>query len=241
MSFSSYDPHTRYKKRAIGRIKYAIVRLSFIVLAFGAGFWFGGNTAIQDITLLKQQISDHQHNEEALEQALTKTSAEAQTALMRYEQLQETVSETIPLGPMQDLLGLLRQQLDSGVDPKRLAFVIRSSRPPQNCSEPQNRRFIVQTPAYEGAESILDVADGLIKVHASGRSAVGKGGKVEAWFDSTKSVDVEFRMSDGRIEKKSGALPLQKYLIVNNREYRFTIEQGEQSFARAVYDSCDYP
>jgi hypothetical protein len=36
-------------------------------------------------------------------------------------------------------------------------------------------------------------------------------------------------------------MPLQHSMVVQNREYRFTIDAGAKSFARITFDSCDYP
>ena len=58
--------------------------------------------------------------------------------------------------------------------------------------------------------------------------------------DPAQQVTVRFK--NGEVaETKKGILPLRHSIIVNNREYRFTVEEGSRSFAKVVYDSCAYP
>lgn len=241
MNLSSYNPYDRYRRRSFERMKNFGVVVILIALNFAFGFWIGGIASSGQIEFLNKQITLMEERQVQLETALTEVSAGAQTAQVRYEQLQESVAEAIPEGPMEDLVGLLKSQLDSGVDPKRLSFVIRSSRPPQNCTEPQTRRFVIATPAYEGPESKVEIADGAISVKGSGSSARNDGGDPEAWYDPTRKVSIDFVLADGRVEKKSGVMPLKNYLVVGGREYRFTIDAGTKSFAKVTFDSCDYP
>ena len=141
---------------------------------------------------------------------------------------------------MQDLVTLVREQLEQGMDAERLSFVIRSARPPTGCSEPQSKRFVIKTPAYSGPDSVTSVADGKIKVSGVGKSAKNAKGLPEAWYDPSKSIDIYFVNGEKR-EVKKGTLPIRYSTVVGNREYRFTIEKGPRSFAKVVYDSCAYP
>ena len=159
---------------------------------------------------------------------------------MRYEKLQEEVQSVLPEGPVQDLVSLVREQLKQGMDPERLSFVIRSARPPTGCVDPQSKRFVVNTPAYNGPKSIALIADGLIEISGSGSSARNSKNKPEAWYDPAKRVGINFKHNN-KVETKKGTLPLRYSVVSGDREYRFTIEAGTKSFARIMYDSCSYP
>ena len=87
---------------------------------------------------------------------------------------------------------------------------------------------------------MVSVADDLVLVSGTGVSAKNTKGQPEAWYDPAQQVTVRFK--NGEVaETKKGILPLRHSIIVNNREYRFTVEEGSRSFAKVVYDSCAYP
>jgi hypothetical protein len=170
---------------------------------------------------------------------------------MRYEQLQETFQEAIPNGSMQSIIELVHKQLEEGMDPQRLEFVIRSARPPRNCTEPETRRFVISTPANKAAESRIEIAEAGISITGAGESARSDKGQPEAWFDSAKPVKLVFTVKGGKqkedgttedlVEQKSGVMPIRHTLVSGLKEYRFSIEEGARSFARVTFDSCDYP
>ncbi len=240
MPINNYNPHTRYKERNAQRIASALGVLAVILLSMLLGFWLGKQYGAEHLITLKDEVEALEKERSALQDQVTELSATAQTANTRYGQLQEEVESIIPAGPMQDLVTLVREQLKQGMDAERLSFVIRSVRPPSGCTEAETKRFVINTPAYSGPESLASVADGKIKVGGSGVSARNISGLPEAWYDPSKRVEVFFMNGDKR-EVKKGVLPLRYSTVVGNREYRFTIEKGARSFAKVVYDSCSYP
>ena len=241
MSLSYYNPNDRYRKRAAARMANFLTVSFLVLLIFGVGFWFGKQNAGQQEKILKERVKSMAQQAEEMEQALIDMRSESQTATMRYEQLKETYDTQLPEGPIRDLLALVQKQLEEGRDPERLAFLIRSARPPRNCSDIQTRRFVVATPTNKAPQSKISVADGAITVSGSGLSAKNDKGQPEAWFDSSRAVSLEFRGLDGQVEKKKGTFPLHQSMVVGAREYRFTVTDGARSFAKVTYDSCDYP
>lgn len=240
MSLSTYDPHTRYRKRFIHQVMSFIFVAAVIFASGTLGFWIGSQRAAQHVGSLEDQLQEMRAAQDKAESALTQMRTEAQTAVMRYEQLQSAVEEKIPEGPMEELVALVRTQLDEGTDPERLAFVIRAARAPQNCTEPETRRFVISTPAYKGPESQIEIGGGKIVIRGSGVSARNEQGAPEAWYDPSKTVSVAFT-SAGVSESKEGIMPLHHSLVAGDREYRFTVEEGARSFAKVTFDSCDYP
>ena len=241
MSLSNYNPHDRYRRRAATRTTNFMTACFIVLLIFVVGFWFGKQNAGQQERILKKRVDALTEQNQEMEQSLVEMRSEAQTAGMRYEQLKTTYDEEVPEGPVRELLSLVRKQLEEGRDPERLAFLIRSARPPRNCSDIETRRFVVATPTNKGPQSSISVADGAITVSGSGVSARNDKGNPEAWFDSTKAVTLGFKGLDGVSEKKKGVFPLHHSMVVGAREYRFTVTQGARSFAKVTYDSCDYP
>jgi len=240
MSFSTYNPGDRYRKRATKSFMSFSFVLFVLFLFFIVGFWFGKQNAGQQERLLKAQVEEITLQNKVLENSLVETRSEAQTAVMRYDQLQKKYEEQLPEGPLRDLLSLVKAQLNEGRDPERLAFLIRSARPPRNCSEIETKRFVVSTPGNQAPQSSISVADGGVIVKASGAAVKNSDGKAEAWFDPTRSVNIEFKTLDG-VEVKKGVFPLHHSIVVGAREYRFTVSAGARSFAKVTFDSCDYP
>lgn len=240
MRINSYNPSARYKERAAQRTASTVGMLIVIGLATSVGFWVGKQYGVEQNISLKEQAESLGKERDTLLKNLTELRAEAQTANTRYEQIKAEYNAVLPEGPMQDLTRLVREQLTQGMAPERLAFVIKSARPPTGCTDPETKRFIVSTPNYTGPESSASVADGTVIIKAKGESASSANGQPEAWFDPAKPVNVTFSSSQGQ-EVKTGNFPIRHSVIAGGREFRFTVEEGAKSFVKVTYDSCSYP
>ncbi|GJL84920.1 MAG: hypothetical protein DHS20C02_06950 [Micavibrio sp.] len=241
MSLSHYNPSDRYRQRSLHRILGVLRFLLIVILSGGLGFWIGNLYAGQGVMTLKAERDVLAQQRDSLQENVTRIRAEAQTANARLEQVQETYEETIPEGPMRDLITLVKKQLDEGMDPQRLSVAIQSARPPRNCSEIETKRFVVSTPAYEGPDSEISVAENMISISGKGSSAHNDKGQPEAWYDSSQIVRLVFTVVGGKQKKVNGVMPLHHSVISGDREYRFTISEGARSFAKVTFDSCDYP
>ena len=240
MNIPPFDPSDRYRRRSAERMRRFLIAVCFLCFLSGLSFWLGQIFAHEDLSTLKREISRMELQHTEFEAALTQSSAEAQTAITRYKDLELAVSEVVSEGPMQDLLVVLKAQLDKGVHHERLLSVLKSTRPPENCSKPKKERFVVSTPHYKGARSAVGLANGVIQVYAKGASAVDGSGDPQAWYDPSKPVEVSFEV-EGTVAKKSGALPVYHSIILEKKEYRISVEAGAQSFAQVRFDVCDFP
>jgi hypothetical protein len=242
MAIGQYNPRNRYRDRAIQRLNIAIISSLAVAACFGFGFFIGGQNAVVQNGSLKLEVEDLSNKLEIAQDELTLVRAEAQTASSRLEQLKSQYEREMPQeGPLREIVDIVRQQIEDGMAPERLAFVLRSARPPKNCSDPTSKRFVVRTPAYKGADSVVSVGEGAIIVSGTGLSSKTKSGQLESWFDPTQSVQITFKSASGEVEKKNGTLPLQHSMIANGKEYRFTLAEGEKSFIKVTFDNCDYP
>ncbi len=242
MSLSSYNPRDRYRDRAVRRINKALL---FLILVGGSttlGFMAGRQHATVQIGSLKKEVETRDEQMKTVQEELVAARADAQTANSRFELLRVQYEKDLPQGgPTREIFEMVRKQIDDGMAPERLAFVIRSARPPRNCSDPTSKRFVVRTPAYKGPSSTVSVGEGAVIVSGFGESTRGRDGQTEAWYDPTQQVTVTFKSADGGTEQKSGTLPFQHSVIASGREYRFTMTEGEKSFVKVTFDSCDYP
>lgn len=242
MTIGRYNPRSRYRERHAKRMNAILMTVAVTVCFGGLGFWMGRQHAVFQIESLKKDAESAQADAKRLQDELIKVRAESQTASSRLDQLQAQFDQELPAeGPTRALVQLVKKQLDEGMSPERLAFVIRSARPPRNCTDPSTKRFMVKTPAYSGPDSAAVIGEGAVNVSGIGASSRNKDGQLEAWFDPTQPVTVSFKTVAGETEKKNGTLPLQHSLIAAGREYRFTLSEGEKSFIKVTYDSCDYP
>ncbi len=248
MSINSYNPHTRYKYRAKRRIRM------FLVLCFIAGVFIFTGYSLGLFKAKEMEITETMTVEELknvneeLNIKIARLTSEANLAVTKYKQLEQLYNNELPEeGPLRELVSLLRQQIENGVNPERLEFAIRSARPPTNCTDPQMVRFVVKTPNYKGAKSEVTIGKDnetgvpYVRIYGQGVSAKNKKGKVEAWYDPSKAVKVEFVDVNGKVTVKKRVLPFQHSVVSKGREYRFTLEQGARSFIKVTYDSCDYP
>lgn len=241
MSLSHYNPSDRYRRRSLQRA-LSIFRVLFILLcSSGLGFWLGHMYDQQKILTIQAERDVLIKQRDEFQEDITRVRAEAQTANARLEQVQKTYEETIPEGPMRDLMALVKKQLDEGMDPQRLTMAVQSARPPRNCSEIETKRFVVSTPAYEGPDSKITVAENTISISGTGVSARNDKGQPEAWYDPSRPVHLAFTLIGGKEQKIDGVLPLHHSAVSGEREYRFTISEGARSFAKVTFDSCDYP
>ncbi len=241
MILNTYNPHSRYKARAMNRMANLVTMLCVIALSVAVGFWLGKQYGAEQYISMKEQLKELNEERVVLQNNVTELRAEAQIANTRYEQIKAEYNAQIPEGPMQDLTRLIREQLSQGMDPQRLAFVVRSARPPTGCTEPETKRFVVSTPAYTGPASTASVAEGAVTITGKGQSATNAEGKLEAWYNPAQGVEIKFTNAAGQSETKKGNLPIQHSMVVGDREYRFTVQEGAKSFAKVVFDSCAYP
>lgn len=240
MNLNSYNPDARYKQRAAQRFANFLKFVSVVMVSILIGFWLGRQYGAEQSIVLKDKVASLTQERDMLQSNVTELSARAQTADKRYQQLQDQVDSIIPKGPMQDIATLVREQLEQGMDPERLSFVIRSARPPTNCSDPDVKRFVLSTPANQGPASKVSIAEGAIIIEGAGQSSRNDKGQPEAWFDPSKPVKITFSHGDKK-DVKRRVLPMRYSVVSGDREYRFTIESGARSFAKVIYDSCDYP
>lgn len=241
MMINSYNPNTRYRARSVQKMNSLISMILVIGLSACVGFWMGKQYGMEKSISLKDQVDALSEERETLQKSVTELRAEAQTANTRYEQIKAEYNAVLPEGPMQDLTRLVKEQIDQGMAPERLSFLIKSARPPTGCTEPESKRFVVSTPSYTGPDSSASVAEGAVIIKAKGPSAFNKEGKAEAWYDPAQNVEISFISVTNGTEVKKGMFPIRHSVVVGNREYRFTVEEGAKSFAKVVYDSCAYP
>lgn len=239
MSLGGYNPYDRYRSRSIHRFAMSLVIVAIVFSSMAVGFWLGRQRSAEDVMAIQEEAEAMRQQTTSMQETLTQLRADAKTAELRYKQLQEQYAQEIP-EQHRALIALVRKQLAEGMDPQRLAAVVREASPPKNCTEPEIKRFVVATPAYRGPNTGVSVADGGIVIKSTGVSARNDKGDPEAWYDPGQPVELVFELASGEVQKKTGVLPLHHAVAVEEREYRFTFSEGARSFIKITFDSCDY-
>jgi hypothetical protein len=241
MNSFGYNPYDRYRVRKHNRAINSLLLAALLVISMGVGYWLGKENSGYANRALRIEVSELKSRIDQDEKIITNLRADAQTAGLRYNQLKEIYEEKMGEGSFPELVNLLKLQLNKGINADRLEQAIRAARPPENCTEPKTSRLIVKTGAYSGAESQASVADGNVLIKVIGEQFINDEKKPETWFDPTLPVLVHFDLSEGRSETRKGTLPLHHSIIIDDREYRFTLSEGAASYVDITYDSCAYP
>ena len=237
-----YNPRKRYQARQRSRMSLTVRIMLALGFALIAGAWLGRQYAASQLVSLRYEVEAQADELVELQDELNEVRADAQTANALYEQLKDDMSRELPEeGPLRELVAQLRQRLKEGIAPERLAFIIKSSRPPTNCTDPETKRFVASIPDMTGPDSTVSIGEGAVIVTGKGRPARDASGAPESWYDPAQPVTLSFKTQSGAQYSKKGSLPLNYSLIEGAREYRFTVEEGARSFIKVIYDSCDYP
>jgi|TARA_B100001971_G_C18164891_1_gene523586 hypothetical protein len=238
---SLYDPSSRYRRRAAERKRKTTTFVVFLMLFAMFFYWLGGQVVRSSEVAYKQRAMELKEEKATLEERLTGLDADLQTLKMEYEKLETRYNDEVPTGDLKDLAMLTKQQLDDGIGKDRLEFVIRSARPPRNCTSPETKRFVTRTPFYRGPDSFVAFVGGSMTISGEGDAAVSGDGQPEAWYDPGKPVKITFTRIGGKTVVKEGLLPIHHSIVAGDKEHRFTIAKGKRSFINVTSDSCDYP
>lgn len=222
-------------------IWFKLLKFTLLLGAFGAtGFYayeVGQRLALEEVGGLRQEIERLTAAEASRAEEAGRLKAELADTRKRADEYQAKFEQVNPSDEMKEMMGLVRGKLDSGFDPKRLAFVIQAAERPRRCGTEDTKRFMVRTPSFDNGTSTWVRFSDLITVSAEGVG--GEGGK-EQWFDPEKSVTVRFTAIGGKEAQIQGKLPLQHSMVVKGGEYRFTVAPGARGFVEVTGDRCEY-
>lgn len=227
------------RRRAIlGRLfKLALAIGAFAVTAYYS-YEVGFRVAQGEVGSLKEQV--RQATDEARKQqeqaegdraALNETRRQADEFKSLYEQVK-------PTDDIRDLSALLRVKLAEGMDPHRLAFVIKSAQNPHDCEQPTTRRFLVRTPRYRGPNANTTVHIGDMTLSADG---IGGNGGHEQWFDAERPVKLHIAAAGAKDSDVAGKLPIEHAVAIKNSEFHFTITAAtSRGFVEVVSQRCEF-
>ncbi len=189
----------------------------------------------------KEQSEQLNKDHKEMEDKITSLRSKLQLYKIRYKKLAMRYKKEVPSGELKHINNLIKRQIEEGIKPERLYYLITSAQPPKNCIKPTVKRFVMATPTYKGPRSSISFANGAIRILGKGESAINASGKPEAWYNAGKEVEIQFKKINSKPVVKKGLLPIYNAIVIGDKEYRFTIASGERSFINVTADRCDYP
>ena len=131
MNFISFDNGGRYKRRAAEMRWKFFASVLIISIVAGMSIWWGGENVRSSEVAYKQQALQLQAERAGLEETITGLRSDIQSTQVRYQQLEQKYQAEVPQGEFKRLTDLVKKQLDAGIKPERMAFVIEAARPPR--------------------------------------------------------------------------------------------------------------
>lgn len=240
MPLSLYEGRRR-RRNLGGRI--AKWMLALLVLAGAAGYAFdqGRENAEAEIARLQGELAATGGEVATLRREAESLRRETEAAKATAADWRGRYESAVSSEAVRSLIELVRRRLDAGVTAERLGEVIGAAENARNCEPAQNKRFIVAIPRARGGNDSVSFGDNAVLVTAEGKPALNAEGQAEAWFDPGESVTVRFIAPGGRTWEAAGVLPLHHALVLDDREYRFSLVAGERGFIRVIGERCRYP
>jgi len=150
------------------------------------------------------------------------------------------IQKLLPNSEIQELLLVINQKASDGINPARMNSLIAGMSKDEKCIEPtQAKRIVILTPVSQLVDSSVSFYRGLITITGKGSPTLNETGNPEAWFDPSKPITAKFTLPGGETQEVNGILPLYHSVVVQNKEYRFTLISGRRSFADITVQSCN--
>ena len=241
MSLGLYDSERRHRRRMMASFfRFGFV-IALLVATSAISYRIGIRQVESEEDRLVAEVESLREAKNSLERDALRHQSEVRTVEIRYEELQRRFETEIPTGPLLELTQLAASRLDDGVDPDRLAFYIQEAAEPRDCSRLDSKRFVMPTPAYQGADGIVSFDSGRISITGLGQNAIAANGGIQGWFDPAREVSITLTVIDGETTTIGGVLPLYKSVVLEDREFRFAFQPGRRSFVQVAVDRCAFP
>jgi hypothetical protein len=234
---------TRRRRRRL--LCWRVVRFFLAVIAVagvgGYAYQIGVSAAQARTKKLEADLVRFQESNLDLRDRLALTTQRSGQAESALDELRRRYAENVPQGELAELLARLEAQLRAGVEPERLAFLIDAAAESVSCDgTPVTKRFMPLTPVSTGPVSYVRFGD-RITVTGAGRPVRTAEGRPEAWYDPALPVRVDFQTLDGEVVSIEGVVPLTHSMVVDRREYRFSVVAGDQRFVEITAQECALP
>lgn len=235
------DSRRRRRRQAYWRVVRFFLGAGAVLMVGGYGYQVGVSADQARTDQLETDLEQAQQSNLDLQERLARTAQRSDHAEAALEELRLRYAAEVPTGQLADLFGQMQDQLEAGVATERLAFLIDVAGRDDACDgRPVTKRFMPRTPLAQGPISFVRFDD-RITVTGTGRPARNSDGLTEAWYDPAEPVSLSFQTLDGAVQSTEGVVPFNHAMMVDRREYRFSIVAGEQRFLEITAQACDLP
>ena len=157
--------------------------------------------------------------------------------------LEQKYASDAPHGATRQIMALVKERLESGVSPDRVAFLVAMAKNESGCEQnTDTRRFLLQTSLTTGVNSAVSFANDTITVTGRGSPSRDTNDNLQAWFDPAKKIEILFTLIGGEEHPVDGKLPLHHSVVSDNFEHRFTIKLGDaRGFVVVTKQRCGFP
>ena len=218
-----------------GKLKPALWIVISVALAYSTySFGHGRSSKLaHELQSTLDQLRTENNN-------LLTDTAEAEA---RANLIQQKYATDAPHGATRQIMALVKERLETGVSPDRVAFLVAMAENDAECeAETDTRRFLVQTPLTNGANSAISFSDDTITVTGSGPPSRDSNNDLQNWFDPAEKIQILFTIIGGEEHRADGKLPLHHTLVTGNTEHRFTAKLGEaKGFVVVTEQRCSLP
>jgi hypothetical protein len=225
------------------RVMVWVIAMAFIFGAAYISFRQAASLATSQVTEMRmdQDLLERKIDDMALKNAGLQTALEDEQG--RAVGLRQKYELAIPDAETEGMLDALRERREGGIAVDRLTEVIAGARNEWTClTEPETKRFVIQTPLNSGANQQAAFANGTVTVTGTGISVLSEGGLPEAWFDAGEPVTLTFTRIGGESTDIKGILPLHHSLLFGAEIHRFTVIKGDTlSFVDVTGQVCAFP
>lgn len=235
------EPRRHRRRQALWRIFRFGFAMAAVFAVGSYGYQVGVSASQARTDQLEADLARFQRANLDLRDEATLARRQSEQAQEALASVQRRLAAEVPRGVAADLWAQLREQLDAGVTPERLAFLIDAAGLEDTCrAEPETKRLMPRTPISTGPRSYVRF-DGRITITAEGESARSEAGLPEAWFDPAKPVRLEVRTIDGAITGVEGVVPFTHQMAFDGREYRFSVVGSAPHFIEMTAQACELP
>ena len=242
MSLSSFSDTRRRRRRAVyWRLLRTLLAVTVIVAVGGYSYQVGVSASQARSAKLEADLLRFQESNLELRDRLALSLQRSDQAESALETLRQRYAEDVPQGELALLMAQVAAQREAGIEVERLAFMIDAAAQEAPCDElPATKRFVPRTQVSTGPVSFVRFDD-RITITGAGEAARTAEGLAEAWFDPAAPVRLDFRTLSGEVVTIEGVVPLSHQMVVNEREYRFSVVAGERSFVEITAQACAFP
>jgi cell division protein FtsB len=238
-TYSTFGETRRRRRRLVyWRLVRFFSALAAVAMVGGYGYQVGVSVTQARNEKLEGDLVRFQQSNLDLRDELATTAQRSSQFEAALGELRQRYAAEVPQGEVADLVASIRKQLAAGVEPERLAFLISAAAQAQACdSQPVTKRFMPRTPVTTGPVSFVRF-DERITITGTGEPARNDEGLSEAWYDPASPIHLEFQTAGGATASIDGVVPLAHHMVVDGREYRFSIVASASHFVEITAQAC---